>query len=97
MSMTNQQYLLIKLAEEANEIAQRALKCAQFGMNSEYQGKTNAEILSGELNDLHGVLDLLRKEGGYDYQVDPDALARKINKVNHYRECSRIEGCVQPA
>ena len=45
MSMSYEQFLLLKLAEEASEISQIALKTAQFGMFETIPGgsENNAE------------------------------------------------------
>lgn len=52
--MNARQYILMKIAEEATEVAQRALKAQQFGLDQTEPGKTqnNAERLEGELLDL---------------------------------------------
>lgn len=52
--MNIQQYILTKIAEEASEIAQRALKASQFGINQVEPGQTesNAERLRAEVFDL---------------------------------------------
>lgn len=52
--MTAQQYILGKIAEEANEIAQRALKAQQFGIEQTEPGKEqdNGERLETEILDL---------------------------------------------
>lgn len=48
------QYILTKIAEEASEVAQRALKAAQFGPDQIEPGQelTNAERLIEEVYDL---------------------------------------------
>lgn len=53
------QYLLVKVAEEAGEVAKEALKSAQFGLGSEYQGDTAAAHLRSELLDLVSVVKML--------------------------------------
>ena len=53
----------MKIAEEAAEIAQAALKAAQFGHDSfsplDPDKTTNLESLAGELGDLQGTVDML--------------------------------------
>ena len=58
--MTAQQYILCKLAEEANEVAQRALKAQQFGIEQTEPGKSqdNGERLESELLDLMFWMDI---------------------------------------
>lgn len=94
--MNKQQYLLIKLAEEASEIAQAALKAAQFGMNS-YHPETeisNTTQLFTELDDLHGVINLLRNEG-VDYWEDGFSVSVKMDKVSSYMKISQSLGLVE--
>lgn len=62
--MKKTQFLLVKLAEECNEVAQRALKQFQFGPLEVQKGQdlTNAERLKQELVDLLSVYKLLIDE-----------------------------------
>lgn len=53
------QYLLVKLAEEAGEVAKEALKASQFGLDSTHKGNFNARYLLDELMDLAGVVTML--------------------------------------
>ena len=96
MAMTNLQYLLGKLAEEAAEVAQIALKAQQFGLDEIKPGQpyTNAQRIEQELNDLYGVLTLLQQEGFY-FQTDTEQICRKINKVVDFREYSIKLGMVE--
>lgn len=59
--MNYKQYLLIKMAEECNEIAQMAIKCALFGSEStdprEDTGETNEFKLFKELLDFTTVME----------------------------------------
>lgn len=61
--MNAQQYILIKIAEEANEVAQRALKAAQFGVDQTEPGQTenNADRLETELLDLGFWVDIAQR------------------------------------
>lgn len=96
--MTLEQYLLGKLAEEANEVAQRALKAQQFGLDETQKGKDedNAGRIYGELNDLNGIVALLNDNiEGFDYEPDPEAIAAKGNKVEKYKKLSKKQGRVQ--
>jgi hypothetical protein len=61
--MTLTQYLLGKLAEEASEVAKEALKGQQFGTDSDYQGKTNSELICSELIDVATIIYLLKEWG----------------------------------
>jgi len=68
MAMTRSEHLLVILAEECNEVAQRVSKALRFGLEEIQpgQGKTNAERISDELDDLMAVLEMLCDEGCLD-------------------------------
>lgn len=57
--MNHEQYHLGKIAEEAVEVAQRALKAQQFGLLEIQDGQslTNLERLIGEFHDLFITLE----------------------------------------
>ena len=96
--MSNEQYLLNKLAEECNEVAQIALKTAQFGLSEMKPGQslTNAQRIYEELNDVMGILKMLNDEViDFDYEVDSDAAYLKILKVAEFRSYSQQLGMVE--
>ncbi|VWC95739.1 hypothetical protein BLA39750_02210 [Burkholderia lata] len=97
--MTLSQYFLVKLAEEASEVAQIALKCAHFGLSEVQPGQplTNAERVYGELNDLLAILRGLSlvSEGEFAFEADEEAMKRKLSKVAHYLAYSQSLGLVQ--
>ena len=84
--MNKQEYLLIKLAEEASEIAQMAIKTAQFGMDEVYQiqDKTNSERLAGEITDLKAVIEMIEDHSGINLNLGREAMDKKKEKVNFY-------------
>ncbi|MGI3293442.1 hypothetical protein ACRVDH_16580 [Acinetobacter baumannii] len=84
--MTHEQFLLMKLAEEASEIAQIALKTAQFGMNEKHPAMelNNKQRIHLELNDLFAIVDELNSWYHFNYQPDHLAKIRKIEKLNEY-------------
>lgn len=97
--MARQQYLLIKLAEEASEVAQMALKCAQFGQDEVMPGQplTNYQRLEGEIMDFYGVRQMLMVETGLLMGLALDEveyrkrITAKIDKVNHfYHYCQQL-------
>lgn len=63
--MNRKQYLLMKLAEECCEAAQRALKQAQFGGDEIEPGKdqSNSERLLAEVVDVFASIAMLQEEG----------------------------------
>ena len=88
--MTKLQYLLIKLAEEAAEISQIALKTAQFGLNEIKPGQalTNIERVNFEYNDLLAIAEMINTEAEDTYLitnfVEMDAKKLKVEKYYGY-------------
>lgn len=89
--MKRAQYLLGKLAEEAAEVSQIALKTQQFGLDEIRVGQpfTNAERIKQELNDLNAIIKMLNDEFDFDYAPDENAIVEKIVKVGKYYALSR--------
>ncbi len=57
-----EQFLLVKLAEECDEVSQRALKQAQYGAEEAQEGNpTNSERLRDEVLDLVVIIHLLQQ------------------------------------
>lgn len=100
--MNRLQYLLTKLAEEATEVAQIALKSQQFGLDERKENDatqpTNKERIHAEINDLLGVIDMLNSEYGFNYNPNTIdnlyARANKITKVDKYYEYAKKLGNV---
>lgn len=65
--MNTEQYLLARVAEEANEVSQRALKAQLFGLDEVQPGQpyNNAARLRQEYADLYACLDALTEYSGY--------------------------------
>ncbi|HEO1828237.1 TPA: hypothetical protein VAM16_003516 [Acinetobacter baumannii] len=84
--MSHEQFLLMKLAEEATEVAQIALKTAQFGMNERHpiEKLNNKKRIHLEINDLLAIVDELNSWYHFNFQPDHLAKIRKIEKLNHY-------------
>jgi hypothetical protein len=84
------QWLLVKLAEEANEMGKEALKGSQFGLDSDFQGTTNAELITKEYNDLRAVIGfgtLLNNQSHFAklFSDLPDAVFwPRAYKLSHY-------------
>jgi NTP pyrophosphatase (non-canonical NTP hydrolase) len=89
IKMNKQQYYLSKLAEEAAELAQAAMKCAQFGMDEMHPVtlQTNLEALNKEFADVVACTFLVA-ETDERVAIDPDdeTLEMKWAKVEKYRE-----------
>ena len=90
MSMANEQFLLVKLAEEASELAQVALKAAQFGLED---GKhddpyTNQQRLEMEFNDLLAIIHMLEIDEFIYINQDTLMQEKKELKVRKWRKYS---------
>ena len=91
--LTEEQYLLICLAEECTEVTQRVTKQLRFGSDEVQPGQplNNAERTAGELNDLlatHGRLIETRALP----TPDPAAILAKFGKIDRYMNYSRERG-----
>ena len=102
--MTRTEHLLICLAEECNEVAQRVNKALRFGLTDIQEGQelTNRQRIRLEVNDLLGVLDMLIGEGilhgpnvvALD-ECDGIALMRKQEKVTRYLAYAKKHGALE--
>ncbi len=63
--MTNQEHLLACLSEECAEVIKNVNKALRFGLEDRHPDKTetNFELISHELNDVYGVIELLGEYG----------------------------------
>ena len=86
--MKYKEYLLSKIAEEASEIAQIAIKSQVFGFDSvdpRENGENNLQKLEKELLDLHSVITLLfpdYNQTGCGTMSDSEANQYIIDKQN---------------
>jgi len=60
MEKIPQEYILECLAEECAEVQKVKSKIIRFGINSEYNGISNLDLLVNELYDLIEVIELLK-------------------------------------
>lgn len=100
--MTLSQYYLVKLAEEAAEVAQIALKAAHFGLSERHPERveTNAQRIYAELNDLLAMVHRLGEVSAGEFWFDigspePMAISAKLGKVAHYLAYSQSLGLVE--
>jgi len=98
MAFSTKQYLLVKLAEEATEVAQMALKTAQFGPTERYPKSplNNEQRLSEEYTDMVAIVDMLLDEG-VKISISSDGLRDKKRKVSKWRRYSircEIDGLI---
>lgn len=96
--MTRVQLLLGKVAEECNEVAQRALKAQQFGLNEVQEGQTlnNLERLKKEFSDLLVVSRMLEFDIDGDFTGYPSDIVEleKMQRVEDYIKLSQKLGMV---
>jgi hypothetical protein len=94
--MNKIQYLLGKVAEECIEVAQRALKAQQFGLEEREQitSLNNWERMEQELNDLDAVIKLLEEEYQKTFFIDYQEGLIKKDKVDRYYKYSQSLGMV---
>lgn len=83
--MYNEQYLLNKLAKEASEVAQVALKASNFGLGEVYCYESNRQRIFNELNDLLGVVELMNHELNFGFTPDKKSIEDKAIEINEYR------------
>jgi len=90
--MKYEKYLLIKLAEEASEVAQAAIKCSLFGYESkdprETDGDDNLVKMLKELLDMSAVLIEIGEiradiNNPFDFNEEEYILSKR-KKLNHY-------------
>ena len=92
--MTREEHLLIILAEECNEVAQRAAKALRFGLkdpdgSEPGQPYTNKDRLILEINDLSAVIEMVFGKQEIISQMLKDDKKKKVEK---YLELSKKLG-----
>ena len=94
MSMDRNDHLLFIVAEECAEVAQRASKCARFGMKEVQDGQSlnNTERLILEFNDLMAAMHMLLPE---EMLLHGDKIASKKNKIEKYFQLSKEQGTLR--
>jgi len=82
-----EQFLLVKLAEECNEVAQRALKQAQYGANEAQKGNpTNSARLRDEILDFSIIVNLLHDAGEFYLWGEDEFEEAKVAKIEKMRK-----------
>lgn len=96
--MTKSEYLLTKLAEEALEVAHRAMKAMTFGLKQKQPGQphTNEQRVMLETADLMAVCEMCVEEGVMPEDMGlptaDELIKLKKEKVREYMELSRALG-----
>ena len=93
--MTELEHVFSCLSEEAGEITQEVSKILRFGVNDVHPSienfVPNEERLSNEINDLMGVVEML-KERGIKIELSATKMLEKKAKVEKYMEYARGKG-----
>ncbi len=93
--MIREEHLLIRLAEECNELAKVACKATVFGLNAigpDGQHYNNSEDLVKEFNDIYTIMNKLYGEGFILNPINQKMIAAKSIKVEKYIEHSEKLG-----
>ncbi len=98
IKMNIDQYCILKIAEECNEIAVECSKIMQFGPRSFHPndtGKTsNIDRLRSELNDLLATLKFAEEQAGFEFIPSWKQIDMKKAKLLKYLNISRDLGHV---
>lgn len=96
--MKRHEHLLIILAEECAEVAQRATKALRFGLDEVQPGqeRTNAQRIMGEMNDLFTVVEMLQRDGKLPATPGPAERVAKVEKIEWFLNYSRQLGTFTP-
>ena len=98
--LTEEQYLLICLQEECNEVAHRISKALRFGLDEVQEGQdlSNRERIQEELYDFSAVVEQLTNMGTFNIiseeELDEKTMA-KIAKLEKYMRLSRELGLLE--
>jgi len=87
-------YLLLLLIEECAEIIHRTCKAIRFGLDERYNGVSNREYLEQEIVDLRAAVYINKVHGNLGEpvaHVEAEAIGKKIQKIERYKEYSREE------
>ena len=96
--MDREQFLLVKLAEECNEVAQMAIKSMQFGLDNVKpdQPYTNRERLNQEFNDLITIMQLLSQENYLEHEPpSPEWIEEKLGRIEKFYNISKEMGKIK--
>jgi len=96
--MTRTEHLLVILAEECGEVAQRAAKALRFSLEQIEPGQTltNADRISREIADLWAVIEMLDDTGALRMPVNSrELVAKKRARIEEYFKLSRELGTLE--
>lgn len=97
--MNRKEHLLVCLAEECAEVAQRVSKALRFSLSEIQPGHhlTNEERIEGEFHDLCAIAEMLCSEGVIITWPSPETVAAKKAKVEQYLIHAANNGTVDTA
>ena len=90
------EFILSRIAEEASEIAQAAIKCQRFTTDHAHYKESNVDRLKGELGDLEGLVRMAGQLGIFviDPRTQEKHIERRVEKELHYMQISHDMGCI---
>ena len=90
-NMTEQRYLLIKLAEEATEISQAVIETLDFGLSQFHDAESvqKTVLLHNEINDLLAALNELNMRFEMDYKPNQETISNEKRLLNYYAKNSQ--------
>lgn len=96
--MTELEHILSCLSEECGEVVQEVSKIHRFGISdcnpSVKDFVPNEERLSNEINDIMGVVEML-KERGIKIELSAGKMLEKKAKVEKYMKYARERGTLE--
>lgn len=94
--MNLEQYLLVCIMEEASEVAKAASKMLRFGVHDTHstQQVSNFENFNAEYNDMLASIELATILCNVNVAYNPEAVARKKNRILHFMQDSVARGAV---
>jgi len=89
--MTEEQYLLICLAEEAAEVSLATSKVLRFGVSDGYPGteRTNGDDLAKEINDFLAIVNILEERNIIPKRDREQDILNKNKKLAEFTNYSR--------
>ncbi len=92
--MTREEHLLARVAEECGEVAQRAMKAQEFGLQESQKGdyESNEQRLIKEFNDLYAVMQILHEDGYIGEILIKGHVEYKRERIEKYLEYAKTIG-----
>lgn len=91
--MNELQFALVKLAEEATELAKEALKAAEYGPDT-YSKKYDSTAIAMMQDEYNDVLGCIEKVNSFGYNLHPDQvlISNRVKKIQKNMEAARSAG-----